>query len=138
MLATAGEPLSATLGAMTDLEKLNADWLAAWTDQDADRVASFYTEDARYFDAQVPDGIVGRDALRERLSKLFELAPPMRYEPETVWPIEGGFCGRWYCTIESGDVRQMLRGFDLVLVRDGRFAYNEVYTHAIGKDPRGS
>jgi len=123
---------------MTDLEKLNADWLAAWTAHDAERVASFYTEDARYFDPQVPDGLVGRDALRKRLAGLFEHAPPMRYEPDAVWEIEGGFCGRWYCTIDAGAVKQLLRGFDLVLLRDGKIAHNEVYTHPVGRDPRGS
>ncbi len=121
---------------MNSIEQLNADWLAAWTAQDAERVASFYTEDTRYFDALVPDGIVGRDALRKRLAALFERTPPMRYEPDVVWPIEGGFCGRWICTIEAGELTQMLRGFDLVLLRDGRIAHNEVYTHPIQKDFR--
>lgn len=121
---------------MTDLVKLNADWLAAWTAQDAERVASFYTEDARYFDQQVPDGLVGRAALQSRLAGLFELTPPMRYEPDVVWPIEGGFCGRWICTIEAGEVTQLLRGFDLVLLENGKISYNEVYTHPLQHDPR--
>lgn len=123
---------------MNDLEKLNADWLAAWTAQDAERVASFYTEDARYFDQQVPDGLVGRAALQKRLAGLFELTPPMRYEADTLWPIEGGFCGRWFCTIDAGEVTQLLRGFDLALLRDGKICHNEVYTHPLQKDPRGS
>ena len=121
---------------MTELEQLNADWLAAWTAQDADRVASFYADDCRYFDAQLSEGLEGRDALRTRLAKLFELAPRMEYEPDRVWAVDGGFCSRWLCTIRAGDVEQKLRGFGLVLVRDGVIVHNEVYTHPVQSDFR--
>ena len=37
----------------------------------------------------------------------------MTYTPDEVWPIPGGFCGRWYCEMEGVG---RLRGFDLVLL----------------------
>lgn len=121
---------------MTELEKLNAAWLAAWTAQDAERLSAFYADDCRYLDPQLPEGLRGREALRERFSRLFRLAPSMHYEPDRVWPVDDGFCSRWLCTIAAGDVRQQLRGFGLVLLRDGRIWHNEIYSHAIQRDFR--
>lgn len=120
----------------TRLEQLNENWLAAWTAQDADRLVSFYTQDCRYFDAQLPDGLSGRDALRERFSKLFALAPAMHYEPDRIWPLEGGFCSRWLCTIRSGGIEQQLRGLGLVLLDADQICHNEIYSHAIQADFR--
>ena len=61
----------------------------------------------------------------------------MRYDPDEVWPIEGGFCGRWICTIDGPDGRQsFMRGFDLVLLNGDKITLNEVYTHQLKADPR--
>lgn len=121
---------------MTDLEQLNADWLAAWTAQDADRLASFYAEHCRYLDAQLPEGLEGREAVRARFAKLFELAPAMDYVPDRIWTVDGGFCSRWLCTIRAGDLEQKLRGFGLLLLQDGVIVHNEVYTHPVQSDFR--
>jgi hypothetical protein len=121
---------------VTDLQQLNADWLAAWTAQDAERLASLYHADCRYFDPQLPEGLDGRRALRDRFAKLFELAPSMRYEADRIWPVSGGFCSRWICTIQAGDVKQMIRGFGLLLLEEGKIVHNEVYAHPIQNDFR--
>jgi hypothetical protein len=55
----------------------------------------------------------------------------MTYRPETVWAIEGGFCGRWYCDIAMPDGVTKMRGFDLVILKDGRIVENEVYVHPL-------
>ncbi len=52
----------------------------------------------------------------------------MTYTPDEVWPIEGGFCGRWYCAIAGG---ARMRGFDLVILDGDRIALNEVYVHPL-------
>jgi hypothetical protein len=113
-----------------DIERFNADWLSAWSNKEVERLVGFYTADCRYFDPQTAAGITGEDALRGYLTGLFGATPPMRYAPEEVWPIPGGFCGRWYCYID-GATTPALRGFDLVLLRDGRIAHNEVFVHQL-------
>ena len=70
-------------------------------------------------------------ALRAYLTQLFAATPPMTYQPEAVWPIEGGFCGRWYCTIGQGEGAGRMRGFDLVLLDGERIRLNEVYVHQL-------
>jgi hypothetical protein len=111
-----------------DIERFNADWLAAWTAKDVDRLVQFYAEDCVYKDPQTAAGLSGRQALRGYLTGLFGATPAMTYTPDEVWPIPGGFCGRWYCEIAGGG---RLRGFDLVILNGDQIVLNEVYVHTL-------
>jgi len=111
-----------------DIAAYNARWLQAWTAKDVEGLCAFYADDCVYKDPQTTQGIVGGDALRAYLTQLFAATPAMTYTPDEVWPIPGGFCGRWYCEIEGG---ARLRGFDLVLLDGERIALNEVYVHPL-------
>ena len=71
----------------------------------------------------------GNAALAEYLTALFGATPPMTYVPDEVWPIPGGFCGRWYCEIGEGGSGGRMRGFDLVILDGDRIVLNEVYVH---------
>lgn len=118
-----------------DITRYNADWLAAWTRKDVDGLLDFYAEDIVYKDPQTAAGVTGHAALRAYLTQLFGATPPIRYEPETVWAIEGGFCGRWFATIGADGEGGRMRGFDLVLLRGDRIVYNEVYVHQLPAAP---
>lgn len=111
-----------------DLEAFNADWLKAWSEKDVDRLCGFYAEDCVYKDPQTANGLQGNAALRAYLTGLFGATPSMTYTPDELWPIAGGYCGRWYCEIEGG---ARLRGFDLVILQGDRIALNEVYVHPL-------
>ena len=114
-----------------DLETFNADWLKAWTDKDVPRLLTFYAEDAVYKDPQTAAGITGHAALGAYLTGLFAATPPMTYTPEEIWPTHNGFCGRWYCAIGANGEAGRMRGFDLVVLKDGKIALNEVYVHQL-------
>lgn len=111
----------------SELEAFNATWLQAWTDKDIAGIAAMYAEDCSYVDGANPAGLTGRAALTAYLEKLFPHLPEWHYAPDQLWPVEGGFCARWFC--DMGGKR--LRGFDFVLMRDGLIAHNEVYTIAL-------
>ena len=111
------------------ITRYNADWLEAWTDKDVPRLLTFYAEDCVYKDAQTAAGLTGHAALGAYLTGLFAATPPMTYTPDEVWPIPGGYCGRWYCEMAGVG---LLRGFDLVLLEGDRIALNEVYAHQLG------
>jgi hypothetical protein len=114
-----------------DIAKFNADWLAAWTAKDVPALLGFYAEDALYKDPQTAAGITGHAALEAYLTGLFAATPPMRYQPDEVWAIDGGFCGRWFCDIgETGELSR-IRGFDLVILKGDKIAVNEVYVHQL-------
>ncbi|HVI30953.1 nuclear transport factor 2 family protein [Phenylobacterium sp.] len=120
--------MSVTEATGLDIADYNARWLAAWTDKDVDRLTAFYADGCIYKDPQTSQGLSGRPALRAYLEGLFAATPAMTYTPDEVWPIAGGFCGRWYCQVEGG---ARLRGFDLVLLDGERIVLNEVYVHTL-------
>ncbi len=113
---------------LDDITALNMAWLKAWSDKDAAGVAAFYAEDCVYMDAQTAGGLKGRAALTGYLQGMFGATPSMTYAADEVWPIPGGYCGRWYCDVEGAG---RLRGFDLVLLKDGLITLNEVYVHRL-------
>ena len=114
--------------ATADIADFNARWLAAWSAKDVDGLCAFYADDCVYKDPQTVAGLKGNGALRGYLTQLFAATPAMTYTPDEVWPIPGGFCGRWYCDIASGG---RMRGFDLVLFDGERIGLNEVYVHTL-------
>ncbi|MBS0409554.1 MAG: nuclear transport factor 2 family protein [Proteobacteria bacterium] len=117
--------------AQIDIAKYNADWLAAWTAKDVPALLAFYADDTLYKDPQTAAGITGHAALEAYLTGLFAATPPMRYRPDEVWAIDGGFCGRWFCDIgEKGELGR-IRGFDLVILKGDKIAVNEVYVHQL-------
>ncbi|MEO9255090.1 MAG: nuclear transport factor 2 family protein [Tepidiformaceae bacterium] len=119
-----------------DIEQFNADWLQAWSDKDTAKLLTMYHPEVIYKDAQVPAGLVGRDALGAYLNGLFAATPPMTYVPHETWATKNGFCGRWICTMALPDgTSRYMRGFDLVVLRDNMIVLNEVYTHALAEKP---
>jgi hypothetical protein len=115
-----------------DLEAYNAAWLEAWSDKDTARLLTFYGPNVTYRDGQVPAGITGHAALGAYLNGLFAATPEMRYIPEQIWKIDGGYCGRWNCAMPQADgSTRTLRGFDLVLLDGDQITFNEVYTHTL-------
>jgi hypothetical protein len=114
--------------AALDIADYNARWLQAWSDKDVETLLGFYAEDCVFKDPQNAQGLTGGVALRSYLEGLFAATPSMTYTPDEVWPIPGGFCGRWYCELGGGG---RLRGFDLVILRGDRIALNEVYIHQL-------
>ena len=119
-----------------DIETYNARWLQAWSDKDVVKLLTVYGPGVVYKDNQTAGGISGHGALGAYLTGLFAATPPMRYEPDEVWPIAGGYCGRWICTIDLPDgTHRYLRGFDLVLLDGDQITLNEVYTHNLAARP---
>lgn len=112
----------------TDHAAFNDRWLQAWSEKNVPALLGFYADDCIYRDPQTPAGLTGAKALGEYLTGLFAATPAMTYAADEVWPIAGGFCGRWYCDVAGG---ARLRGFDLVLLKNGRIALNEVYVHQL-------
>jgi ketosteroid isomerase-like protein len=112
-----------------DIEKYNRDWLKAWSDKDVQGLLTYYHADITYKDPQVPAGVKGHAALRGYLETIFAAMPETSFDPEQVWPIEGGYVGRWIATSQVGDATSKMRGFDLVLLEGDQITHNEVYTH---------
>jgi len=102
-------------------------WLPAWTGNQPELLASFYTDDAFYSDPAIPVGVRGRSAVLAYFRKLLSL------NPEWVWchqgsiPMRDGFLNQWHATIPVGDRVIGTVGVCTVQLRDGRIYSNQVF-----------
>jgi uncharacterized protein (TIGR02246 family) len=104
-----------------------ARWLPAWTGNDPERLASFYTDDAVYTDPAVPDGVHGRDELIAYFTKLLAHYPDWEWTNVRAIPLEDGFLNVWHARVplEGGEIE--FDGVCTVQLRDGLIRRNEVY-----------
>ena len=91
-------------------------------------LAEFYSDDAFYLDAGVPDGIQGKDALLTYFRKLLGQNPDWVWEQIEPIPMEDGFLNKWRATIPVGDRTVICVGVCFVQFNDeGKIRRNEVY-----------
>lgn len=103
-------------------------WLPAWTGNNPELLASFYSDDTFYLDPAVPQGIRGKAALLAYFRKL------LAYNPRWVWsqvegiPMENGFLNKWLAQIPVRDKTIEITGVCTVqLDGAGKIKRNEVY-----------
>lgn len=103
-------------------------WLPAWSGNNPELLASFYSDDAYYLDPGIPEGVKGKPALLAYFKKL------LAHNPEWIWtqiegiPLADGFLNKWHAVIPVGDKRLEVIGvcfvqFDVA----GKIRRNEVY-----------
>ena len=102
-------------------------WLPAWTGNDPERLAAFYTDDAFYSDPAVPDGVRGKDALTGYFRALLARFPDWVWTQRAATPMEGGFVNHWHATVPVGSAIIECDGVCLVHLRDGLIERNEVF-----------
>jgi ketosteroid isomerase-like protein len=104
-------------------------FLAAWNSQDVERVLECYTEDARYRDPNTRGEVIGRDAMRRYLARLFG-GWRMLWTKREVFDLDAmdGVAFLWTASFRRpGDTTVAeIDGVDLVVLRGDRVARNEV------------
>ena len=105
-----------------------SNWLPAWTGNEPEKLASYYSDDTFYLDPAIPDGVKGKDALLSYFRKL------LAQNPDWIWtqiegiPMEGGFLNKWLAKIPVGPKIIECMGVCLVQFdKDGLIKRNEVY-----------
>ena len=113
-----------------EITRLTKNTLSAWNAQDVDRVISRYTEDCVYLDPNPRGPVVGHEALRRYLSRLFQQWK-MHWSLREFFPFADGSGGAflWQArlTPASGGKTAEISGMDLVVLRGERMSRNEVY-----------
>ncbi|HEX2187499.1 MAG TPA: nuclear transport factor 2 family protein [Longimicrobiaceae bacterium] len=105
-----------------------AEWLPAWTGNDPEGLARFYSEDAFYLDPGVPDGLTGKPALLAYFRRLLAANPRWEWSQVEGIPMAGGFLNRWRAAIPVGSTTLEVVGVCLVqLDGAGKIRRNEVY-----------
>lgn len=109
--------------------------LSAWNRQMVDEVVDCYTEDCVYLDPNTRGPVVGREALRRYLSKLFQRWK-MHWSMREFFPFADGDGGAflWHAqlTPATGGTTAEIDGMDLVVLHGERLARNEVYFDRMG------
>lgn len=102
-------------------------WLPAWTGNDPERLAAFYTDDAFYSDPAIPNGVRGRAELLAYFRKLLARNPRWVWTHRGSIPLADGFLNEWHASIPIGDATLEVDGVCTVQLRDGRIARNQVW-----------
>jgi hypothetical protein len=112
---------------LSEAQAFAARWLPAWTGNQPELLASFYTDDAFYCDPANPQGVHGRDALLAYFRKLLARHPAWVWTNIGAVPLQDGFLNKWRAVIPVGAETLVLEGVCSVQLRDGRIYRNEVY-----------
>ena len=103
-------------------------WLPAWTGNEPEKLAEFYSDDCFYLDPAIPSGVNGKKELLAYFRKL------LAQNPEWVWtqiepiPMEGGFLNKWLAKIPVG--QNVIECVGVCFVQfdsRGKIKRNEVY-----------
>lgn len=111
----------------TALRALLDDWLATWTGNRPDALLRFYALDAYYQDPARPGGLRGHAEIAPYFGKLLAANPDWVWRAVEVLPTAGGCCLKWEARVPRGAASVGLTGLDIVEIRAGRIARNEVY-----------
>jgi hypothetical protein len=108
-------------------------WLPAWSGNDPELLASFYSEDAFYLDPGIPGGVKGKPALTTYFRRLLANNPHWIWSQIEGIPMEDGFLNKWQAIIPVGSVTLKIIGVCLVqLDSAGLIRRNEVYFDRTG------
>ncbi len=103
-------------------------WLPAWTGNNPELLAGFYSEDAFYLDPAIPQGIRGNHHLLAYFRKLLSVNPDWVWTQIEGIPLEDGFLNKWLAKIPVGPVTLEVVGVCFVQLDDaGKIRRNEVY-----------
>lgn len=104
-----------------------ARWLPAWTGNDPERLAAFYSDDAIYSDPGVPTGIRGRGRILGYFRRLLARYPDWVWTNTRVLPVSGGFLNYWHVSIPDAGRAAEYDGACVVILDDGLISRNDVF-----------
>ena len=103
-------------------------WLPAWTGNNPEKLAGFYSDDALYLDPAIPNGVRGKDELLSYFRKLLSQNPDWVWTQIEPIPMEDGFLNKWLAKIPVGSKTIECIGVCFVQFNDdGLIRRNEVY-----------
>ena len=103
-------------------------WLPAWTGNDPDKLADFYSDDCFYLDPAIPSGVKGKTELLWYFKKLLSQNPDWVWTQIEPIPMEDGFLNKWLAKIPAGGKVMECIGVCFVQFdSQGKIRRNEVY-----------
>ncbi|MBP1711565.1 MAG: hypothetical protein H6Q49_1767 [Deltaproteobacteria bacterium] len=103
-------------------------WLPAWTGNNPEKLADFYSDDCFYLDPGVPSGVNGKAELLLYFKKLLSQNPDWIWTQIEPIPMEDGFLNKWLAKIPVG--KKVIECIGVCFVQfdsQGKIRRNEVY-----------
>ena len=103
-------------------------WLPAWTGNEPEKLADFYSDDCFYLDPLIPAGVSGKKELLSYFKKLLSQNPDWIWTQIEPIPMEGGFLNKWLAKIPVGP--KVIECVGVCFVQfdgEGKIKRNEVY-----------
>jgi len=111
-----------------DAKEFASRWLPAWTGNEPEKLADYYSDDCFYLDPVIPEGVSGKKKLTEYFTKLLSQNPNWVWTQIEPIPMEGGFLNKWLAKIPVGKKIIECIGVCFVQFDDqGKIRRNEVY-----------
>lgn len=120
-----------------DMERMIRDWVEAENSQDADRFASFYTDDCVWEDVAL--GLVnrGKKQVKAYFKSMFDAFPNLKFEVQSVFAASNwGVCEFLMTGTQADDFpgvpdtggkRFSVRGVSVIQLRNGKISRNSDY-----------
>ena len=80
-----------------------AKWLPAWTGNNPEKLADYYSDDVFYLDPGIPKGVRGKKELINYFKKLLAQNPKWVWTQIESIPLENGFLNKWLAKIPVGE-----------------------------------
>jgi ketosteroid isomerase-like protein len=118
---------------MSDCVKTNVEGLAAaWSSGDAEKIASFFTEDCIFEDVCNPALYRGQEALKTLAREVFSAIPDLKLHVTSFFS-QGNRVGvEWVETGMRAGKRFTLRGASMAELRGDKFSRETMYCHFDG------
>jgi steroid delta-isomerase-like uncharacterized protein len=105
---------------------------AAWSSHDAEKIASFFTEDCIFEDVCSGDSYSGQEALKKQANAVFTAIPDLQLKIVSLFS-EGDWLGcEWIETGSKDGKRFSVRGVSIVELEKGKIRRESIYCHFDG------
>lgn len=111
-----------------EAKEFASQWLPAWTGNQPEKLAAFYSDDCFYLDPAIPSGAKGKAELLAYFKKLLSQNPDWIWKQIEPIPMEGGFLNKWLAKIPVGS--KVIECVGVCFVQfdgQGKIKRNEVY-----------
>ena len=111
-----------------EARRFAAQWLPAWSGNNPELLADFYSDDAFYNDPAIPEGVHGKQALLAYFRALLRKNPDWTWTQLEAIPLEEGFLNKWKVRIPAENATVEIVGVCFVQFNAaGKIRRNEVY-----------
>ena len=81
------------------------EYLGAWNAHDAERIVTYFTDDAKYEDVAMGQVSIGKDEIREFAQSMFRSTPDVNFELLSLFVTGDSIASEWVMTgTQTGDM----------------------------------